>query len=62
MDPVASLAMAAGLSWASGIRLYAVLFISGALHALGIVTLPSALQGTGGFCSLPVFWLPWSPR
>lgn len=44
MDPVTTLAMAAGLSWASGIRLYAVLFISGALHALGIVTLPPSLQ------------------
>jgi hypothetical protein len=44
MDPVGTLAMAAGLSWASGIRLYAVLFVSGALHALGIVSLPSSLR------------------
>ncbi len=44
MDPVATLAMAAGLSWASGIRLYVVLFMSGALHALGVVSLPSSLQ------------------
>jgi hypothetical protein len=36
--------MAAGLSWASGIRLYAVLFICGALHALGMVTLPHSLH------------------
>lgn len=43
MDPVATLAMAAGLSWASGIRLYAVLFISGLLHAAGIATLPGSL-------------------
>lgn len=43
MDPVTSLAMAAGLSWASGIRLYAVLFISGMLHASGMVNLPSSL-------------------
>ena len=41
---VSSLAMAAGLSWASGIRLYAVLFVSGMLHATGIVSLPAALQ------------------
>ena len=44
MDPVTSLALAAGLSWASGIRLYAVLFISGMLHTTGVVTLPAALQ------------------
>jgi hypothetical protein len=44
VDPVSTVAMAAGLSWASGIRLYAVLFISGALHTLGIVTLPATLQ------------------
>ena len=44
MEPVTSLALAAGLSWASGIRLYAVLFISGMLHANGIVSLPAALQ------------------
>ena len=44
MDPVTSLAMAAGLSWASGIRLYAVLFVSGMLHATGIVHLPPSLQ------------------
>jgi hypothetical protein len=44
MDPIASFALAAGLSWASGIRLYAVLFICGALHALGWVELPSSLR------------------
>ena len=44
MDPVTSLALAAGLSWASGIRLYAVLFISGMLQATGYVTLPVSLQ------------------
>lgn len=44
MDPLATLAMAAGLSWTSGIRLYAVLFIAGALHALGMVALPTDLQ------------------
>ena len=44
MDPLSSLALAAGLSWASGIRLYAVLFMSGMLHATGVVTLPASLQ------------------
>jgi hypothetical protein len=44
MDPVTSFALAAGLSWASGIRLYAVLFLSGILHAMGVVSLPATLQ------------------
>jgi hypothetical protein len=44
MDPVSIVAMAAGLPWASGIRLYAVVFISGALHAGSVVTLPAGLQ------------------
>jgi hypothetical protein len=44
MDPVASFALAAGLSWSSGIRLYAALFIAGALHALGMIELPASLQ------------------
>ena len=43
----------AGLGWASGLRLYAVLFGLGALHYLGIVTLPTHLEivahrGVGG--------------
>lgn len=44
MDPISTWATAAGLSWASGIRLYAVLFICGGMHALGWITLPAALQ------------------
>lgn len=36
--------MAAGLGWASGLRLYAVLFFLGALHYLGMVTLPPDLE------------------
>ncbi len=44
MDPISAWATAAGLAWASGIRLYAVLFITGALHALGWISLPPALQ------------------
>jgi hypothetical protein len=44
MDPISAWATAAGLSWASGIRLYAVLFICGGLHALGWIELPAALR------------------
>ncbi|MBX9729235.1 MAG: DUF4126 domain-containing protein [Sphingopyxis sp.] len=44
MDPISAWATAAGLSWASGIRLYVVLFISGGLHALGWIELPVALR------------------
>ncbi len=36
--------MAAGLGWASGLRLYAVLFFLGALHHFGVVTLPADLE------------------
>jgi len=44
MDPISAWATAAGLAWASGIRLYAVLFITGAIHALGWISLPPTLQ------------------
>lgn len=44
MEPITAWATAAGLSWASGIRLYAVLFICGGLHALGWIELPSSLR------------------
>jgi len=44
MDAISTLAMAAGLSWASGLRLYAVLFLAGGAHAVGWVSLPAALQ------------------
>ncbi len=37
-------ALAASIGWASGLRLYAVLFIVGALGYLGWVTLPGGLQ------------------
>lgn len=43
MDIVAPIAMAAGLGWASGLRLYAVLFFIGALGYFGIITLPPDL-------------------
>ena len=41
LEPVA---LAAGLAWASGIRLYAVLFFAGLLAHLGYVELPDHLR------------------
>jgi len=43
MEMVAPIAMAAGLGWASGLRLYAVLFFLGALHHFGMIVLPPDL-------------------
>lgn len=43
VDIVNSIAVAAGLAWASGLRLYAVLFLAGLLGRLGYVSLPDAL-------------------
>ncbi|MDP1717029.1 MAG: DUF4126 domain-containing protein, partial [Burkholderiales bacterium] len=44
MDSITVVAMAAGLGWASGIRLYAVLFFLGILHYTGVYALPPNLQ------------------
>ena len=44
MDLIHQIAMGAGLAWASGIRLYAVLFLMGILGHFGLVTLPPGLQ------------------
>lgn len=44
MDTLQSVALAAGLAWGSGIRLYAVLFLAGLMARLGYVELPPALQ------------------
>lgn len=44
MDTVQSVALAAGLAWGSGLRLYAVLFAAGLLGRLGYLDLPQALQ------------------
>ncbi len=44
MDPLTAIAMAAGLAWASGVRLYAVLFFLGVLHHAELYTLPANLQ------------------
>jgi len=39
------MAIAAALGWASGLRLYAVVFLTGAAGFMGWVTLPEGLQG-----------------
>ncbi|HEY7871873.1 MAG TPA: DUF4126 domain-containing protein [Rudaea sp.] len=44
MENLQSLALAAGLAWASGIRLYAAIFIVGLIGRLGWVQLPEHLQ------------------
>lgn len=44
METTALVALAAGLGWASGLRLYAVLFFLGALYRLGLVMLPPDLE------------------
>jgi len=43
MDALQSVALAAGLAWGSGIRLYAVLFLAGLMARLGYVELPPGL-------------------
>ena len=44
MDTLHSVALAAGLAWGSGIRLYAVLFAAGLMARLGHVQLPASLD------------------
>jgi hypothetical protein len=44
LDTTHLIALAAALGWASGLRLYAVVFITGAVGWLGWVALPSGLQ------------------
>ena len=44
LDLAQLMALAAALGWASGLRLYAVVFITGAVGYLGWLPLPSALQ------------------
>lgn len=44
MDTTQLAALAAALGWASGLRLYAVVFLTGAAGWLGWVTLPGGLQ------------------
>lgn len=43
MDALSNLAMIAGLGWASGVRLYAVLFFLGVLHHATLLELPPDL-------------------
>lgn len=43
LDLVSTIAAGAGLAWASGLRLYAVVFLSGLLANMGYVTLPGDL-------------------
>ena len=44
MDTTQLVALAAALGWASGLRLYAVVFLTGLAGAMGWVTLPHGLQ------------------
>jgi hypothetical protein len=44
LDTTHLLALAAALGWASGLRLYAVVFLTGLAGATGYVELPSGLQ------------------
>lgn len=43
MDTIQAVALAAGLAWGSGIRLYAVLFLAGLMARLGYMELPASL-------------------
>ena len=43
-DAVSTIALVAGLGWASGMRLYAVLFFLGVIHHTGVAVLPQSLQ------------------
>ena len=44
MEAVQSIALSAGIAWASGLRLYAVLFAAGVLGRFHYIDLPSDLQ------------------
>jgi len=44
LDTTHLMAIAAALGWASGLRLYAVVFLTGLMGALGWVVLPNGLQ------------------
>jgi hypothetical protein len=44
MDVLAQLGLGAGLAWASGLRLYATVFVVGLLGRLGYVQLPETLH------------------
>jgi hypothetical protein len=44
MDVLQPVALAGGMAWASGMRLYAVLFLAGVLARLGYLDLPASLS------------------
>ncbi|MEQ1599806.1 MAG: DUF4126 domain-containing protein [Methylotenera sp.] len=44
MDAISSLALAGGLSWASGLRLYLTVFVVGLLAKFGYIDLPATLN------------------
>jgi hypothetical protein len=44
MDAISSISLASGLSWASGLRLYATVFIIGLLGKFGFIHLPQGLE------------------
>lgn len=54
MDIYAEFALAAGLAWGSGLRLYAVVFLAGVVQRLGWVTLPGDLSLLAGDVMLGV--------
>ncbi len=43
MDMIQTIALSAGLAWASGLRLYLVIFLAGALSYFGYLQLPATL-------------------
>ena len=43
MDAISTLALASGLSWASGLRLYLTVFAVGMMAKFGVITLPDSL-------------------
>jgi hypothetical protein len=43
MDPINTIAIGSGLAWASGMRLYAVVFFAGLLARIGVIALPGHL-------------------
>ena len=52
MDTLQHVALAAGLAWGSGVRLYAVLFFAGALARMGYLDLPASLSLPTPPCSV----------
>jgi len=44
LDAISNLALASGLSWASGLRLYLTVFVVGLLAKLGYIHLPATLD------------------